>query len=379
LTVTIDPSSISEHGGQATGTVTRQASGPNALIVDLACDDATEVTLPSQVTIAANELSATFTIAAMDDSSIDGTQVVTVTAAAADFQEGTATLQVTDDDGTGVVDDGDSGYSETGTNWGGSTNVTTYDVYGNDIRWHNTGVGSNTANWTFTNLPAGRYRVSATWLAHTNRATNAPYTVYDGTTSEGTIRLNQQQIPTVTRDGWQWEDLGIYDIDSGQLRVELSDDANGFVIADAVRIEHVSSSGAALAVASDPAAMSEDGGPAAGMVTRQASSPNTLIADILSDDVVVRAMLSWFDGNDGFNAKRITAVGTGPQTFTGGHAVEEPTGASSVPPAVTRSEAAVIEEDVADERGRDAREVDSVSRFRAVDITLSETEDWLRL
>src|SRR5205807_1994015 len=42
------------------------------------------------------------------------------------------------------------------------------------------GTGANVATWTFTVSP-GQYRVSATWSELYNRASNAPYTVLDGT------------------------------------------------------------------------------------------------------------------------------------------------------------------------------------------------------
>ncbi|MHC4401545.1 MAG: hypothetical protein ACYTG0_17875, partial [Planctomycetota bacterium] len=81
----------------------------------------------------------------------------------------------------------------------------------------------------------------------TNRATNAPYTVYDGTTAEGTIPVNQRLAPSTTYDNWPCEDLGIFNVDATTLRVELTDDANGYVMADAVRIERLGPSTISLA------------------------------------------------------------------------------------------------------------------------------------
>ena len=55
--------------------------------------------------------SATVDIAAVDDSDVDGTQAVTLSAAAADYAGDSATLQVTDDDVPVIeviLDNGDS-------------------------------------------------------------------------------------------------------------------------------------------------------------------------------------------------------------------------------------------------------------------------------
>src|SRR5262249_38248115 len=85
------------------------------------------------------------------------------------------------------------------------------------------------------------YRVSATWLPHPNRATNAPYTVLDGTTALGTVPINQVLAPNDFSDaGGVWEDLGTFTISGATLVVRLSDAANGYVIADAIRIAAVS-------------------------------------------------------------------------------------------------------------------------------------------
>src|SRR5262249_17393357 len=53
LTISIVNSSISENGGQTTGTVTRAGSTNSALVVSLASNDTTEATVPATVTIPA--------------------------------------------------------------------------------------------------------------------------------------------------------------------------------------------------------------------------------------------------------------------------------------------------------------------------------------
>ena len=59
----------------------------------------------------------------------------------------------------------------------------------------------------------------------------------------GTVRVNQELAAADFSDGGiSWGDLGGYwDVTGTQLTVVLSDDANQYVIADAVRIERVGS------------------------------------------------------------------------------------------------------------------------------------------
>ncbi|MFO0869190.1 MAG: Calx-beta domain-containing protein [Pirellulales bacterium] len=97
LTVTIDLATISEAGGTATGTVTRgNTDRGSPLIVTLSSNDTTEATVPASVTIAAGEASATFAITAHDDTLLDGTQTVAISAAAAGYFSGAQALNVSD-------------------------------------------------------------------------------------------------------------------------------------------------------------------------------------------------------------------------------------------------------------------------------------------
>ncbi len=104
------------------------------------------------------------------------------------------------------------------------------------------GTGSSLADWTFTALPAGTYLVQIVWPPYGNRATNAPYTIYDGTKALSTYAINQQASPSGTADssGVVWQTLSNVSISSGTLKVELSNLANGRVEADAVRITRIS-------------------------------------------------------------------------------------------------------------------------------------------
>jgi hypothetical protein len=58
-----------------------------------------------------------------------------------------------------------------------------------------------TANWQGTGLPARTYTVAATWDTNANHATNAPYSIYDGSTLLTTVYVNQTQSPVGTGTG----------------------------------------------------------------------------------------------------------------------------------------------------------------------------------
>lgn len=90
--------------------------------------------------------------------------------------------------------------------------------------------GANKATWALSILTPGRYEVFANWSSHNNHASNAPYTVHH---SDGSaIRRMDQRA-----NGGQWNSLGFYSYNTGVFGVVLSDDTDGFVIADAVKME----------------------------------------------------------------------------------------------------------------------------------------------
>jgi hypothetical protein len=75
---------------------------------------------------------------------------------------------------------------------------------------------------------------------HPNRATDAPYTVQDGTTALATVRVDQEREPDDRfAHSWWWEDLGTFTVTGDTLTVKLTNEADEHVIADAVRIERV--------------------------------------------------------------------------------------------------------------------------------------------
>ena len=161
-----------------------------------------------------------FTYQASDGSLVSAPATVTVTVT----PSGTTPI---------IIDNGDAAFSTSGT-W------TAYpgQGYQNDVHYSWPGSGGQ-AQWSATLVP-GQYRIAITWSPHSNRATNSPFTVRDGSTVLGTAAINQQLAPVGLADrGSIWQSLGTFNLTAGNLAVLAGDVANGAVIADAVRIERV--------------------------------------------------------------------------------------------------------------------------------------------
>jgi hypothetical protein len=98
----------------------------------------------------------------------------------------------------------------------------------------------STATWTFTGLAAGQYSVSVTFPASSSYASDAPFSVFDGATLIKTVLVNQRStLGSCSPDGFRWQNLGTFSIQGGTLVVQLTNRANGQVVADAVKIERV--------------------------------------------------------------------------------------------------------------------------------------------
>ncbi len=95
--MSLNPGSISENGGTATGTVTRNNFDlSSSVTVTLSSSDTTEATVPASVTIPAGASSATFTVQAVDDTVLDGSQFLNITSTASGYVTDTKSLTVTD-------------------------------------------------------------------------------------------------------------------------------------------------------------------------------------------------------------------------------------------------------------------------------------------
>jgi ELWxxDGT repeat protein len=135
-----------------------------------------------------------------------------------------------------IVDDGDAGFSITGS-WS-----TAAAGYGNDRRLANPGPGTATATYQFTNLIPGQYRVSSTWISGANRANNIPVVVR--ATASGaalaTFSVNQQVAPSsFVEGGFSFQHLGLVDSFGTSLIVQLANTTSGNINADAIHLERI--------------------------------------------------------------------------------------------------------------------------------------------
>ncbi len=96
--------------------------------------------------------------------------------------------------------------------------------------------GENRAVWNLSIPEAGTYEVFTWYPAHSNRASDSPFTIYHAG-GQTTIRVNQKI------NGGQWNSLGEYVFEPyGEARIELTNDVailTELVIADAIRIQQV--------------------------------------------------------------------------------------------------------------------------------------------
>jgi hypothetical protein len=129
---------------------------------------------------------------------------------------------------TVIIDDPNATYAGSWLTWSGRP-----DEYQGGFHYTLQGIGADTATFTPTITSVGNYNVYAWWTAHSNRATNAPYTIcYNGGSQSDTVYVNQRI------NGGQWVYLGNYYLTVGTDNyVVLSDNADGIVAADALKFE----------------------------------------------------------------------------------------------------------------------------------------------
>ncbi len=125
-----------------------------------------------------------------------------------------------------VSDNSDASSTVTGT-WPASTSASGY--FGTNYQTHAGGTGANDFAWNVSLPQSGTYQVYGRWTGGTNRANNASYAV---TTATGlqSVSVNQQL------NGGAWNLLGTWAFDAGVATISLSDNANGYVIADAIML-----------------------------------------------------------------------------------------------------------------------------------------------
>ncbi len=127
-----------------------------------------------------------------------------------------------------IVDNTDAGFSIVSGLWGTST----WTSYGGSFRYAPRGAGASVAQWTTALGMTGQWEVEA-WWPNFRGGTNVPYTVmHDGGTD--TFQVNQKN-----HNANQWNSLGVFAFTGGTATVQLSNLANGWVFADAMRFTYV--------------------------------------------------------------------------------------------------------------------------------------------
>ena len=126
-----------------------------------------------------------------------------------------------------IIDNGDSGTSYSGGQWGYSSGA---DPYGGSSQAESvTG-----AMYTFEGAVTGYQEVSLWWTYWSSRCSAVPVDIYDGTTLLDTVTSNQRQLDLAG----QWNVLGTYSF-SGTARVVIRAQNGCSACADAVKFKPI--------------------------------------------------------------------------------------------------------------------------------------------
>lgn len=104
---------------------------------------------------------------------------------------------------------------------------------GYNYQYHSAGTGENKAVFSIYLRYPGYYAVMSSWFPSSTNATNTKYVITHAGGST-TVEANQQEVLTELV-----KNLGVFYFNAGTATVEINDDANGRVIADAVAFMYV--------------------------------------------------------------------------------------------------------------------------------------------
>ncbi|MFK4082822.1 exo-alpha-sialidase [Kribbella sp. NPDC020789] len=131
-----------------------------------------------------------------------------------------------------TVDNDGLGFELVG-DWNSGRSIPGY--YGFSYLTHPKGTGANLARFRPALPGDGKYEVLVSYTADPNRASNAKYAVRHATGTT-TVTVNQRIQATPDDRTGEWKSLGIFTFKAGTTGyVQLTDAADGYVIADAVR------------------------------------------------------------------------------------------------------------------------------------------------
>lgn len=132
-----------------------------------------------------------------------------------------------------TIDNGDPGFSRAGIGFAESTSVSGY--IGENYLAVASGGGESRAEWVFSDLQPGlTYAVVTNWTSASNRASNAAYKLRyvdeAGNIVEKMVEVDQRS------NGGDWQPLGAVIPGDKELSVSVTNQANGYVIVDAMRV-----------------------------------------------------------------------------------------------------------------------------------------------
>lgn len=90
-----------------------------------------------------------------------------------------------------------------------------------------------------TGLPMGEYEVLTSYPAIASLGASIPHRIYDDTQLRTTVNVNQRISPSeVKYNGRQWDRIAVIQVNSGTVRVRLTDGSGcqSYILADAVLI-----------------------------------------------------------------------------------------------------------------------------------------------
>lgn len=213
ISLTPATATIREQGADTTTlmTLTRSGSTSGILTVNLASSDTTESTVPATVTIPDGQSSVQFSVAAVSDGLIDGSQVATITASVSGYDN--ATARITTLDSTVPVLPGSlltSPGPRPVISWTGISNAANYEIWiSNDsTKQGRYLVQGGIVGTTFTpvaDLPVGNYRiwvrgltaesVASAWSAAQSMRIVTPPAIVGSGAVHNTTQLSIQWTP----------------------------------------------------------------------------------------------------------------------------------------------------------------------------------------
>lgn len=142
---------------------------------------------------------------------------------------------------TEIIDNGEPGllFLPSESDW---TEYPDSNANQGDLHYAAAGDGSKKALWTIPAEIGDIAKLYLTWRGHSNRATDVPCIVRNGSQTTDVGPINQEPRPPTKIDGVYWRELGTFNV-VGRLTVEINNNCNEYVIADALRAEITSDGG----------------------------------------------------------------------------------------------------------------------------------------